>query len=86
MMLNILLKSLLMIASAGAGWFSNCGKLSDTCTTSSPVNTEEYLALSADDKKARIMDLVMEDTESADWFSSLEVAGMFTESMCPTFR
>jgi len=84
-MLGLLVTSLLMFSSAGAGWFSNCGKLSASCTSTNPVNTEEYLGLSAAEKKARIMEKVMEDTNSADWLTSLQVAGIFTERMCPTF-
>ena len=28
----------------------------------------------------------MEDTTSADWFSALEMRGLFTEDMCPVLR
>ena len=83
---TLLLTSLLMFACVESGWFSNCGKLSSSCSTSKSVNTAEYLQLSAADKKTKIMENVMEDTTSADWLSSAEVAGIFTESMCPTFR
>jgi len=74
-----------LLSSVSAGWFSNCGSLSSTCTTDSSVHTADYLGLSAADKAGKLMTNVLEDTTSADWFSPLQVAGMFKEKMCPTF-
>jgi len=76
----------LLLSSVSAGWFSNCGQMSSTCSTSTSVHTPHYLALSAADKAAKIMENVMEDTTSADWLSSLQQSsGILTEKMCPTF-
>ena len=75
-----------LLSSVSAGWFSNCGKLSSTCTTSSSVDTADYLGLSAADKATKIMENVLEDTTSADWLSPpLQIAGLLAEKMCPTF-
>ena len=74
-----------LLSSVSAGWFSNCGKMSSTCTTDTSVHTADYLGLSAADKAGKLMANVLEDTTSADWFSPLQVAGMFKEKMCPTF-
>merc|ERR1711915_160215 len=74
-----------VIAVVNSGWFDNCGTFSSSCVPEKPVSGEEYLALSAADKKAKIMDNVLANTESAEWFGTLEAAGLMTESMCPTF-
>jgi len=57
-----------------------------TSTAWVDVSTEEYLALPAVEKSAIIWNNVMEDTTSADWFSALEMPGIFTEDMCPVLR
>ena len=85
MVVGILLTSLLLY-SVECDWFSNCERLSSTCTTSKSVNTPEYRQLSAADKKTKIMENVMADTRSADWFNPLQMSGILTERMCPTFR
>jgi len=74
-----------IIAVVNGGWFDNCGTFSSSCVPENPVSGEEYLALSAADKKAKIMDNVLANTESAEWFGTLEAAGLMTERMCPTF-
>jgi len=75
-----------LLSSVSAGWFSNCGKFSSSCTTDSSVHTADYLGLSAADKAAKILENVMEDTTSADWYSPLQIpAGILSERMCPTF-
>ena len=86
MLSSSLLCCSLLSSAVSAGWFSNCGQLSSTCTTSSSLHTADYLGLSAADKAARILEKVLEDTTSADWFSSpLQIAGLLAERMCPTF-
>ena len=80
-----IISSYFLLSSVSAGWFSNCGKMSSTCTTSSSVDTADYLSLSAADKAAKIMENVLEDTTSADYYSALQMAGIMTEKMCPTF-
>jgi len=80
-----IISSCFLLSSVSAGWFSNCGKMSSTCTTSSSVDTTDYLGLSAADKAAKIMENVLEDTTSADYYSALQMSGIMTEKMCPTF-
>ena len=74
-----------LLSAVSAGLFSNCGKMSSTCTTPSSVDTADYLGLSAADKAAKIMENVLDDTTSADYYSSLQMSGLMTEKMCPTF-
>jgi len=50
------------------------------------VSSDEYLMLSAAEKNEIIFANCMEDTTSAEWFSLLEMPGIFIESMCPTLR
>jgi len=50
------------------------------------VSSAEYIALTAAEKSEIIWSNVMEDLTPADWFSLLEMPGIFTESMCPTLR
>eukprot|EP00092_Neocalanus_flemingeri_P009099 GFUD01009797.1.p1 GENE.GFUD01009797.1~~GFUD01009797.1.p1 ORF type:complete len:342 (+),score=108.83 GFUD01009797.1:89-1114(+) len=50
------------------------------------VSSDEYLTLSAAEKNEIIFANMIEDTTSADWFSLLEMPGLFFESMCPTLR
>jgi len=65
---------------------NDCGKLSPTCVSENSVNTDEYLALSAAEKKTKIMDNVLSDTTPSDFYSGLDMIGIFRESMCPTFE
>jgi len=50
------------------------------------VSSDFYLSLSAAEKSEIIFANCLEDTSSADWFSLLELPGLFVESMCPTLR
>jgi len=50
------------------------------------VSSDSYLTLSAAEKNEIIFANCLEDTTSADWFSVLEMPGLFIESMCPTLR
>jgi len=50
------------------------------------VSSDSYLSLSAAEKSEIIFANCLEDTTSADWFSILELPGLFIESMCPTLR
>ena len=50
------------------------------------VSSDAYLMLSAAEKNEIIFANCMEDTTSAEWFSLLEMPGIFLESMCPTLR
>merc|ERR1719228_1602409 len=50
------------------------------------VSSDYYLSLSAAEKSEIIFANCLEDTTSADWFSVLELPGIFIESMCPTLR
>jgi len=50
------------------------------------VSSDSYLTLSAAEKNEIIFANCLEDTSSADWFSVLEMPGIFIESMCPTLR
>jgi len=50
------------------------------------VSSDAYLTLSAAEKNEIIFANCLEDTTSADWFSLLEMPGIFIESMCPTLR
>ena len=85
--MKFLLVSLIITVVNGFGkWFGNCGTFSSSCVPENPVSGEDYLALSAADKKAKIMENVLANTESAEWFGTLEAAGLMTERMCPTFR
>jgi len=84
--MKFLLVSLIITVVNGFGkWFGNCGTFSSSCVPENPVSGEDYLALSAADKKAKIMENVLANTESAEWFGTLEAAGLMTERMCPTF-
>merc|ERR1711970_383676 len=50
------------------------------------TSTEEYLALPATEKSMIVWSNVLEDTTPGDWYSPLEMPGVFTEDMCPTLR
>ena len=77
---------MIFCSTAVDAFFSNCGTFSSTCARENTVNTDEYIALSADEKKTKIMENVMSDTSPAEYPSALGVAGIFKESMCPTFE
>jgi len=67
--------------------FGPCGSLSSECSHDSlDVSSAEYLTLSAMEKMRRIWSNCMMNTSSAPWYSKLEMLGMVTEAMCPTFR
>ena len=74
---------MIFCSTAVDAFFSNCGTFSSTCATENAVNTDEYIALSAEEKKTKIMENVLSDTSTADYPNA---AGMFKESMCPTFK
>ena len=69
------------------GLFGNCGRLSSTCVCEEPVNTPEYLELSADEKLNKIMVNIESDTSSAQWFNPFILGtGILSERMCPVFE
>jgi len=57
-----------------------------TCLAWQEVSSDDYLILSAKEKNEIIFANILEDTSSSDWFSLLEMPGIFVESMCPSFR
>ena len=66
-------------------FFNDCGRLSPTCVSENSVNTDEYLALSAAEKKTKIMDNVLTDITPSEYYG-IGMVGIFRESMCPTFE
>ena len=48
-------------------------------------NGPEYIAKSASEKSDQIWSTVTENTKSADWYNSVQLGTLFTESMDPVF-
>ena len=63
-----------------------CQVMLQTSMAWQEVSSDSYLTLSAAEKNEIIFANCLEDTTSADWFSVLEMPGLFIESMCPTLR
>eukprot|EP00091_Calanus_sinicus_P018456 TRINITY_DN4220_c0_g1_i2.p1 TRINITY_DN4220_c0_g1~~TRINITY_DN4220_c0_g1_i2.p1 ORF type:complete len:357 (-),score=107.20 TRINITY_DN4220_c0_g1_i2:86-1156(-) len=85
--MKVLLVLLPLLSLASAKLFGSCGTLSKECASdSTSVSSDEYLLLSAAEKNTIIWDNCKQDTTSAPWFSSLELTGLFKESMCSVFK
>jgi len=85
--MKVLLVLIPFISWTTGALFGNCGALSKTCVTNTTsVSSDEYLLLSAAEKNAILWEKCLKNTTSAPWLSGLELTGLFTESMCPTFR
>lgn len=88
---NLFIVALLFASSQACsnneGLLGNCGKLSSTCVCEEPVNTPEYLELSAEEKLNKIMVNIESDTSSAQWFNPFVLGtGILSERMCPVFE